>query len=266
MNEISTATYCGPAPVPGELAQRWNLDPLVIAALGGVALLYAVASLRGAHAGARREQLFFGAGWLVAGTVFLSPLCALGVALFSARVAGHALLVLVAAPLLVIGGRRSVARAPLGPVHLLRLLPRDRTGVLRSILFAVVFWGWHAPAAYGATFGNDALYWSMQLSLLASAVWLWSGLLSALPEARIASLAGAAATMTQLGFLGALLTFAPEPLYARHVASAPTWGLSALQDQQLGGLICWVPGCVLLLCIVLASAASWLRGGIEGAR
>jgi putative membrane protein len=267
MSEIVTATYCGPAAMPGELAQRWNLDPLVVLALGCIALLHAFGAQRGAHGPTVRDHLLFGAGWLAAGIIVLSPLCALGVALFSARVGGHVLLALVAAPLLVAGGRRSVRRALPRLGFLASLLPRDRSCAARSIVFAVVFWGWHSPGAYAATFASDAVYWSMQLSLLASALWLWSGLLRAGADGRIASLAGAAATMGQLGLLGALLTFATEPLYAHHLATAPAWGLSALQDQQLGGLICWVPGCAVLLCSVLASTASWLlRDGIEGAR
>jgi putative membrane protein len=266
VTEMATSTYCGPAAVPGELAQHWNLDPVVIAALGCIALLHAFGARRGAQAVGLRHHLLFAAALLVAGAIVLSPLCSLGVALFSARVGGHVLLVLLVAPLLVVGGRPSMPHALPSCAAFARRLPRDRSGALRSLVFAATFWGWHAPGPYAATFASDAAYWSMQLSLLASALWLWSGLLRREPEGRIASLAGAATTMTQLGFLGALLTFSPTPLYAQHLASAPAWGLSALDDQQIGGLICWVPGCGVLLSMILVNTASWLRDDLEDAR
>ena len=65
--------------------------------------------------------------------------------------------------------------------------------------------------------------------------------------------AGLLATMVQMGLLGALIVFAGRPLYAPHWFSAPAWGLSPLEDQQIAGLVMWVAGsgAYLLLAAVL---------------
>ncbi|MFN3352858.1 MAG: cytochrome c oxidase assembly protein, partial [Brevundimonas sp.] len=165
---------------------------------------------------------------------FVSPLCALSSALFTARTVHHLLLMGVAAPL--IAWALPKARLPLLVVTLLQ---------------AVVLWAWHAPTAYGAALSNDAFYWLMQISLLASAVAFWS----AVRGAEILPATGAVlATLVHTGLLGAVLTFAPEPVYAPHALTTLAWGLGWLEDQQLAGLIMWAPGAGLYLIAALAIA------------
>ncbi|MCW8084785.1 cytochrome c oxidase assembly protein [Sabulicella glaciei] len=184
-----------------------------------------------------RVALLAGSG-LVA-LALLSPLCSLAVALFSARVAQHMALVLIAAPLLAVGLR---ARAPSAPVS--------------ASVFAAMLWLWHLPAPYGWTFTSDLAWWASHLSLLVAAVWLWQALLHARPES---ALAAGIVTAAQMGVLGAFLTFAPRPLYLPHAFTTWPWGLSALEDQQLGGLLMWVPGGVLFAGLALAAVARALR-------
>src|SRR4051812_45001463 len=88
--------YCGQTPVPGELLGRFNLDPILIV------VLVAAAAIHLARIPAR-SRTSAAAGWLIAAAAFLSPLCALSVALFAARVGQHMILTLVAAPLLAWG-------------------------------------------------------------------------------------------------------------------------------------------------------------------
>ena len=59
--------------------------------------------------------------------------------------------------------------------------------------------------------------------------------------------------------LGALLTLAPRPLYAIHELTAAPWGLTALEDQQLGGLLMWVPGGLILAAALAVAMAHALR-------
>ena len=59
--------------------------------------------------------------------------------------------------------------------------------------------------------------------------------------------------------LGALLTFAPVVIYPAYQATAPLWGLTPLQDQQIGGLIMWVPAGVVYMAAGLTLFAAWLR-------
>jgi putative membrane protein len=56
-----------------------------------------------------------------------------------------------------------------------------------------------------------------------------------------------------MGALGALITFAGEPLYAPHFATTLAWGLTPLEDQQAGGLIMWAPaaGAYLAAALIL---------------
>jgi putative membrane protein len=224
--------YCGSAPDPAQLAARWNFDPLLIAVL-----LAAWLFLR--MTGARNVPLVWGFAALI--VLFISPLCALTSSLFSARVVHHLLLTAVAAPL--------IAAA----------LPRARGNLAAwTAGHAVIFWAWHAPSAYAFGLASDAGYWFMQASLLVSAIGFWRAVLAAPAPAGVAALL---ATMTQMGLLGALLTFAGRPLYAWHIATTQPWGLSPLEDQQLAGLVMWVPGAGFYL-----FAALWLANGWFGER
>ncbi|WP_343520283.1 cytochrome c oxidase assembly protein [Sphingomonas sp.] len=223
--------YCGVAPVPGELLARWNLDPLLLAAL-------ALATIAGLRFGEVERRPLLIAMALLA-LLFVSPFCALTSALFSARAVHHLALTAVVAPLLA--AALPVRRVPGGPV--------PWTG-----LHAVTFWLWHAPAAYEAALSNHALYWLMQASLLLSALALWRAVRAAPPTSGIA---GLLATMVQMGLLGALLTFAGTPLYAPHALGPLAWGATPLEDQQLAGLIMWAPGAGLYLAAALALLARW---------
>ncbi len=102
---------------------------------------------------------------------------------------------------------------------------------------ALVLWFWHAPAAYDWALGSHAVYWLMQLTLLASAVALWRAAFAAGTGEALTVLLG---TMAHMGLLGALLLFAPAPLYAAHLVTTEIWGLSPLQDQQAAGLAMWL--------------------------
>jgi putative membrane protein len=216
--------YCGAAPLPGAVWNAWNLDPWVIGAL--LVLLMTGWRLRGCSDGRRRTGMLILAVAVLA-LAFLSPLCALSSALFSVRVAHHLLLVSAAAPLLAMA---FPARSPAATA----LLP----GLV--LTHVVTLWVWHAPGPYVAALADDALYWTMELSLLGTAVLAWRALLAAGTPPLRAALAHLS-LIGMMGLLGALITFAPQPLYARHLLVTEPYGLSALEDQQLAGLLMWAP-------------------------
>lgn len=223
--------YCGAPPIPDSLLQRWNGDPRLIAAL----LFVAVFHFLNSKGTARREAA---SGWAIAAFAFLSPLCALSVSLFSARVGQHMVLVLLAAPL--IG----------------KALPRGRwRGSLwwSVAAFAVALWVWHMPAPYAATFRSDSVYWAMHLTLFGSAIWLWRDLLNHEPDETLPVLAAGTVASMQMGFLGAILTLSSHPLFLWHLSLTGAWGLTPLQDQQLGGALMWVPGGVFFLAAAIRS-------------
>ncbi|MDQ3145084.1 MAG: cytochrome c oxidase assembly protein [Pseudomonadota bacterium] len=231
--------YCGMAPGPGEWLSRWNFDPLLLAALVAVALTY---RLRFSGVEAPRKRAF-AAFMLLAVLLFVSPFCALTSALFSARVAHHVALAVIAAPLLVMSLPREAKRLP-GSL------------VAWTAFQALIFWAWHSPPLYAEALSNDAVYWTMQFSLLASAVGFWLAVRRASPTSAVAALL---ATMVQMGLLGALITFAAAPLYAPHFSTTLPWGLAPLDDQQLAGLIMWAPAAAFYLAAALLILGRWLR-------
>src|SRR5262245_44337629 len=140
----SLIAYCGPAALPDDLWQRWNLDPLLLCAL--VLLSLWVGFGRAANARA---------AWLAIGfmvLVFVSPLCALSSALFSARVLHHVLLVAVVAPLLA--AAFPMRRVP--PLPLAALVG----------LHTIILWVWHMPGPYQWGLASVPAYWLMQVTLL----------------------------------------------------------------------------------------------------
>ena len=173
--------------------------------------------------------------------LFISPLCALTAALFSARVAHHVLLIAVVAPLLASAFplRSRPSRLAIGWV---------------AIIHAITFWFWHAPPVYHFAISNPLAFWAMQLSLLGTAVWFWHRALDRSKDVGTALLALMFITV-QMGMLGALLTFASAPLYEWHLATTIPFGLTALQDQQLAGLLMWVPAA--LPYVVAALVRAW---------
>jgi putative membrane protein len=244
--EPAPSAYCGPPSVPADWLERWNLDPALLAGWLAIALAWEWAARRQRDAAARSRARAFRAGWGLALAAWVSPLCALGVALFSARVAQHMLLALVAAPLLAQGWPQ---RAENGPGR----------AIAACAGFAALTWFWHVPGPYEATFRSDAAYWAMHASLLAAALCVWRILLARTASGFAVPCAAALATCFQMSLLGAVFTFAPNPLFESHRLAAPPWGLSALEDQQLGGLVLWVPGCVAFLLAGIAPVAAWLK-------
>jgi putative membrane protein len=211
--------YCGPAPTPAALMGAWTFDGVAIA------LCVVIAAAHVATRGEGRWTLALAIGVLA--LLFLSPLCALTAALFSARAVHHVLLAALAAPLLVLAFGLAARRPLLSPGGAVALS-------------TVVMWMWHVPVLYTAAIASGFLYWLMQASLLGSGVLLWQAVLS--PRTRPgAALLALLASVVQMGMLGALLTFATRPLYAAHALTTVPFGLSPLEDQQLAGLILWVP-------------------------
>ena len=228
--------YCGPAPIPNDIWTRWNFDPLLIAALA--ALAFAIG--RGRSADAR-------AGWLaiaLMAVIFVSPFCALSSALFSARVLHHVFLIAAVAPLLALAfPLRRMASPPLAVL---------------VVTEAIILWLWHTPGLYAWGLASVPAYWLMQGSLLGSGWLMWRAIL-ALRAQPGPALVALVATVGQMGLLGALIVFASRPLYAVHFATTWPWGLSPLADQQLAGLLMWVPALLPYLGVGLSLAWSSLR-------
>ena len=269
MSEMSNIPYCGPPVAPSELWSRWNLDPVLIACLIAIGIAYAAgvgAARRNAEGSlSALEHGLFYAGWAVAFVALISPLCALSVSLFSARVGQHMILTMIAAPLIALG-RPGNAFGVLRPAELDLSAATGANGAWWAAgLFGVMLWLWHAPTAYQATFSSAFIYWTMHVSLFGSAFWLWSTLIARAPRVNATAVGSGVASSAQMGFLGALITFAPRPLYPPHLLTTGAWDLTPLQDQQIGGVIMWVPGCVIFLAVAMLALGRMLESGDRSA-
>ena len=244
------APYCGAPPDPANIFTRWNFDPVLVVGLLAVIVGYWAWS-RAARGPGPARQMCFCAGWAIGALTLVSPLCALSVSLFSARVVQHMILAALAAPLLMIGwpiNARSSATTRGGG-----------RGWIAAIVFAATFWFWHAPGAYAATFAGGLVYWMMHFTIIGSALWLWAELVRNPASQFVDRLAAIAITTLQMSTLGAIVTFAPRPLYAVHALTTSAWGLTPLEDQQLGGAVMWIPAGAIFVATLLLSLAAVMR-------
>ncbi|HYU24929.1 MAG TPA: cytochrome c oxidase assembly protein [Thermoanaerobaculia bacterium] len=240
----------------------WSWEPLTVAALATAVALYTIGAMRTTLP---RWQMFaFYAGWLSLVVALVSPLDALGGILFSAHMAQHEVLMVVAAPLLVLGRplaaflwamparwRLPLAswtqRAPIAAAWHAITNP-----LVATIVHGVALWTWHLPSLYEATLRSDAVHAVQHSSFLFSATLFWW----ALVHGRWGRLGYGVAigyvfvTAAHSGALGALITFAPHVIY-------PIYG--SIDDQQLAGLIMWIPAGVLLTIAAVGLMVGWLR-------
>jgi len=138
--------------------------------------------------------------------------------------------------------------------------PTDYTHLLHGL----AIWLWHVPVLFDAAVDQVALHRLQHLSFFGTAVLFWWAVLWR-------SEAGAAAwhvvvTMLHTSVLGALMALAPRVLYVAQTATAAAWGLTPLEDQQLAGLIMWVPAGTIYAGTALALIALWIRNSGRKAR
>jgi putative membrane protein len=247
-------------------AWTWKPDVFAASALAASGLLYAIGLWRMAAARAtppRLEIISSIAGWITLTIALLSPIATLSEWLFSVHMTQHELLMLVAAPLLAIG-RALVPvlfalpkrwRSQIAPAATLRLASSP---TFVFLLHAIALWVWHLPVLYEAAVLDDRIHLVQHVCFAGTAALFWWGLI----RGRYGRLGyGAAflyifATAVHSGGLGALLAFSNRAWYALYVQRAQ--GGDALSDQQLGGLIMWVPAGIVMMLFGLAMFAAWL--------
>jgi putative membrane protein len=204
----------------------------------------------------------------------VSPLHELGERSFTAHMIEHELLMLVAAPLLVLSrplstmiwalpaGGRSMLGAAATSRGLQGLWRNLATPWTATALQAAALWLWHLPMLFDRALVSSGWHIAQHLSFLVSALLFWTAML---PRQRRATRLGAPvlclfATSVVSGALGALMAFSASPWYARYaqMGMAP-FGLSAVEDQQLAGLLMWIPGGLVHVGAALALIARTLR-------
>ena len=266
--------HVGAAPAPHDIWRAWTLDPVLLAGLALGVLVYArgVRTLwrRAGHGRgiAAWRTWSFAAGLATLGIALVSPVDAAGSALFAAHMVQHLLLVMAAAPLVVLGdpGLATLWALPLGARRTVagawrraRWL-RGAWHVLRHPLVAwplhvAALWAWHAPALYERAVRDQRVHVLEHLCFFTTALLFWWVLADRHARARLGTGGALLYLFTaalQSTALGAFLTFAAHPWYRVHARSALAWGLTALDDQQLAGLIMWVPSSLVYLVAVAA--------------
>ncbi len=259
----------------------WTWDPFVLLALAVSVGFYARGLRRlwgnaGTGQGIRRwEVAAFGAGWLSVIVALISPLDPLSDILFSAHMAQHEVLMLVSAPLMVLGRpllaflwafpaarRERLARWSQSPP--VRRTWRFLTGGLTVwVIHGLALWVWHIPGLYEAALANEAVHAVQHLSFFVTAALFWWALVYG-RYGRIGYGVGVFYVFTTAlhsSILGALLTLAPRLWYPVYGERAAVWSggsRDALEDQQLAGLLMWVPTGVIFIVLGLALFAAWL--------
>jgi putative membrane protein len=251
-------------------------EPWAVAALAISAVLYALGLHRlwrkaGTGRGiSRTHAARFALGWLALAAALLSPIDAWADALFSVHMVQHELLMVVAAPLLVAAKPLEAWAWALPRDALRRLAEVAHTRALLAAwialteplaawaLHAVALWVWHIPAFFQSAVENEGIHVLQHASFLGSALLFWWSVLGRDSRRDAAAVASLFTTMLHTGALGALLTFAPTVWYAHYALSGGALGLRALEDQQLGGLLMWVPAGSAYIVTALAIVASWL--------
>lgn len=239
--------------------EYWTLDPWILLPLGTVSVLYILGLWKLRRRGARQglpfwRVLSFASGVLALFLALIWPLDALSESSFAAHMTQHMLLMLLAAPLLALSAAWPVLLQALPaswrrPLRLPLWLQRPAPAFL---VHGVLIWVWHAPAAFALALAHPMMHILEHLSFFLSGLWFWWAVLhQSRPENAGVGALWILATLIHTGMLGALLTFAPAPLYPGYGIVAARAGLSALEDQQLAGLIMWVPAGFLYMVVGL---------------
>jgi cytochrome c oxidase assembly factor CtaG len=264
---------------------QWNWDPLILISLGFAGFGY-VCGLRRLDK-TSRLRLFgrtrsaaFASGIAILFAALISPFDALDDQLFSAHMVQHLVLLMVAPPLLILG-RPTVAwlwafplpaRRVIGRVWiksgLHRLVQQLMSPIVVWILCTAALWFWHLPGPYGWALANESVHALEHVCFFVTAIMFWTMVIEPFGRRRLgygAALLFVATMGMQNGLLGALLTFAGRPLYMNYLHTTAVWGLTPLEDQQLSGLIMWIPASLIHLTTLCVLFVAWLRAAEGGA-
>lgn len=245
----------------------WHFEPSVVLGLAIWSISYALAigplrvRQRWGPAPARWRQLAFHLGTLSVLLALGSPLDDLAdEALFSAHMAQHMLLTFVGPPLWLLGTPGWLARR-LAPAPWLNAATHP---VIAFTVFTSIMWVWHVPAMYAAALEDQTLHIVEHLTFMGSALLGWWPILGPDDAGRLRPayrLAYLIPSMFACTALAGLITLSSRDLYPFYADTTRFWGLSPLDDQQLGGLGMWLPGDMVYVALTLWTARALLESG-----
>jgi putative membrane protein len=251
---------------PHAHAEDWYLVALIVTALMygyGLARLWWRAG--SGHGTSMLGALLFASGWATLAITVLTPMHEIGRVVFSLHMVEHELLMAVATPLLVLArpmpvllwavGRKisrwlgaAASSRPIGPTWTFIGSPLPAT-----VIHGAALWLWHLPAPFQRALAGEGIHALQHASFFLSALLFWNAVLSAAPRPSRALSSSMAlfATSVHSSILGALLTFSPRLWYPGSADPYPICGLTRWEDQQLAGLVMWVPMGVIYLVAAL---------------
>ena len=261
-----------------DVASPFSLEAWVAVPLLFSGILYVVGVLRlwtrlGLGRGVQIWQaLCFACGWILLAIALVSPMHQLGERIFAVHMLEHEILMTLAAPLLVlarpVGGilwafpadwRRRIGGV--GRHRNLSATWRFLTDpVVATLVHGTAIWIWHVPLLFNAALGNPVMHGFQHVCFFGSALLFWWALLQGRTRTRAYGAAAFYLFVTALhsGFLGILLSIAREPIYPGQSVGAGAWGLSPLEDQQMAGLIMWVPAGIAYAAATLVMLGIWI--------
>lgn len=265
----------------GEQNVSWTFDPWIVTPLGVFGALYLVGSTvlwlrRSRPIHSNLPAALYWGGWFSLVVSLVSPLHWLGEHLFTFHMIEHEIIMAVSAPLLVLAnpvgtllwGLPHRIRVRLGRAIRHKIVDNVWSwlshGSHATLLHAIAIWAWHAPVLFDAAVTNVAMHRLQHLSFFLTAMLFWWSVFRR-------SETGVAAwhvfiTMLHTSVLGALMALAPRVLYGAQTATAASFGLTPLEDQQLAGVIMWVPAGTIYAGAALALAAIWIKRSGEQTR
>src|SRR5712692_645582 len=248
---------------------QWNWEPSILIGTAFIVgfYLYAIGPLRRRYHPHEKvktgQTVSFLLGMLLMFLALVSPLDELGDSyLFSAHMVQHLFLTIVGPPLLLIGTPEWFVRPIVRNKALFAVARFFTYPAVAFVLFNADFFICHAPALYNATLENQNIHIFEHLTFIIFGLLNWWPIFSPSKDLPRLSIGGQILYLFLSGMpvvlLGAGLTFAP-PLYAPYIAAPRVWGISADTDQQLGGLIMWVPGNIIFIVIMSALFLRWMQ-------
>jgi len=265
-----------PAPEFPAVLLAWTWEPLAVLGLIALAVAYLIVSRTVArrhpgHPIPPLRRAAFWAGLAVLGIALLSPIDTYADVLLSVHMVQHLLLMLVAAPLLLLAAPMTTLLQAVGPAPRKRIVGWLHSPILKVAtfpllawcVFAAVNWGWHFSPLYNQALENDALHAIEHLVFLGAALLFWFPVIGIDPgpwrmphPARLFYLFLA---MPQNSFLGVAIMSAGAVLYPHYASVERTWGPTPLEDQAIGGLVMWTVGDVVFLLGMGLVVAAWVR-------
>ncbi|MGI6852780.1 cytochrome c oxidase assembly protein [Mesorhizobium sp. 1B3] len=256
----------------------WTIGLPITLPLALTALLYGAGaqrlwrrSRRGRPTNLARIGLFW-AGWLSLAIALVTPLHALSERLFTAHMIEHEMMMVVSAPLLAASAPIAEMLWALPQSWRLTLARVTRAHLISSawvvltlpavatVLHGLAIWLWHLPILFEAALERGPLHYAQHASFLGTGLLFWWTILPRNARTRAQGTAVLHLFLTSLhtGLLGVLLFVSPRLWYPSAPLEVEQWGLSALEDQQLAGLVMWMPAGLVYGAAALLLAERWI--------